>query len=77
MPQLKNAFGGGLGANAQTSGGGSGGTKTARAGNGSPNLDVSGNGCACDSNGCIGNCSNMEQIDLENFDPLDWVKSHT
>ena len=72
MPQLKN-LGLGLGSQASTSGNGqvSAGGDTGRM------TDVSGNGCACSNGVCEGNCSDMEQIDLENFDPLDYVQQHT
>jgi len=77
IPQLKNVLGGG--AQANTNGGVSAtGDQTATAGGDTGRMtDVSGNGCACSNGVCEGNCSDMEQIDLENFDPLDWVQSHT
>lgn len=45
--------------------------------NGVSRTDVSGNGCACSNGVCEGNCSEMEQIDLQNFSPLDWVEQQT
>ena len=81
MPQLQNALGSIGGAQTSTSTGGGGGTfatgdQTATAGPGTGRMtDVAGNGCACSGGVCEGNCSDMEQIDLENFDPLDWVRS--
>ena len=76
MPQLKGALGGlGGGTMTQTQTG-SGGTNVSKSTckNGDCNIDVSGNGCACANGVCKGNCSDMEKIDLENFDPLDWVQ---
>jgi hypothetical protein len=82
MPQLKGAIGGlGLGSQASAGPGGNvqaSGDKTATAGGDSGKMtDVSGNGCACSNGVCEGNCSDMEQIDLENFDPLQYVQQHT
>lgn len=45
--------------------------------NGDCDISVKGNGCACANGVCRGNCSDMEKIDLENFDPLEWVQQHT
>ena len=78
---LSSIFGGG--AQANTGGGGNGGVsasgdQTATAGGDTGrNVDVSGNGCACSNGVCKGNCADMEQIDLENFDPLSWVEQNT
>lgn len=81
---LNTLFSGG-GAQASTSPGGQTQTSTikqtgsgnasVKAKNGNYDIDVSGNGCACANGVCEGNCSDMEEIDLENFDPLEWVES--
>ena len=74
---LKGGLLGGLGG-AQASAGGNGGLQVATGnGGGSYDVDVSGNGCACANGHCKGNCSDMEQIDLANFDPLEYVQQHT
>ena len=45
---------------------------------GGSNISVQGKGaCACANGVCEGDCSDMEPIDLENFDPLEWVEQHT
>lgn len=55
---------------------GANGITQRNSGGSSYNIDVQGNGCACVNGVCEGNCSDMEQIDLDNFDPLSWVESH-
>jgi hypothetical protein len=68
----------GLGGVFSQTGGGTGGSSTrVSQTDGNTDIDVSGNGCACANGVCKGNCSDMEQIDLANFDPLDWVSQRT
>lgn len=74
-PRISGAFG----SITSSSGGGGSGSKTSiQSSNGNDNnIDVSGNGCACSNGVCKGNCADMEDIDLENFDPFDWVSQRT
>jgi hypothetical protein len=51
--------------------------KNSGSGGSNIDIDVEGNACACVNGICEGNCSDMEKIDLENFDPLSWVEEHT
>lgn len=76
VPRISGGFG--LGANAKAGGGGSKLVQANSNGGSNIDLDVSGeNSCACANGVCKGNCSEMEQIDLENFDPLDWVQQNS